>query len=246
MVSSLTTTTTQNPTTTTASQTLSITTMTAETTTNSLLTITTTTVNLIMTTTSQSLTTTTEIITTQPIITNYYIQFSFPLNVSDQNITDTQLVSQLMSIFTTALSIASNQLNIIITTGLSRTTKRIVAQVRFFSTNTESADDLLTQTQKQLADPSSKIRQQTLTSQLNENSIENVQRYYTCSNGILQQSSCTTSETSTSGSSLSVILIASIIPSVIGFILLIIVAFLIVKYIRGRPFKVRTTRFDRF
>jgi hypothetical protein len=209
MISSLTTTTTENPTTTTVNQTLSTTTMITETeklTANSTSQIlSTTTVHLIMTTTNQTLTITTVIKTTQPVLNNYYIQFSFSLNVSDQNITDNQLVSQLISIFTTALNIASNQLNIIITTGVSRVAKHVVAQVRFFNTNTGSADDLLTQTQKQFADPSSKIRQQSLTSQLNPNSIENIQRYYTCSNVIIQQSPCTTNGISKSGSSLSVI-----------------------------------------
>jgi hypothetical protein len=244
MVTTRTTTSSLLTTITTTSQILSITTSSTLTTT--------TTINMSKTTTSsQTLTTTMEITTTQPILTNYYIQFSLSLNISDENITETQIISQLISIFTTALNIQSNQLNIAITTD---TTSYVVAQIRFFSTNTESADDLLTQTENQLGNSSSKIRQQSLTSELNENSIENVQRYYICSNGIVQQSSCTTSETSTStltststpGSSLSVILIASIIPSVIGVILFIVLGYLVIKYIQGPSLKVRTSRFDRF
>jgi hypothetical protein len=166
-------------------------------------TTTTTTQNPITTVaTSPTLVTTTMITATQMILNNYYIQFSLSLNVSNENITDTQFISELTFIFTIALSITSNQLNISI---ITETTSDIVAQVRFFSTATESADSLLIQTQEQIANPFSKIRQQSLTSQLNPNSIENIQRYYTCSNVIIQQSPCTTNGISKSGSSLSVI-----------------------------------------
>jgi hypothetical protein len=192
----------------------------------------------------------TVITTTQSVLNNYYIQFSLILYVSGSNITNSQLVSQLIYIFTTALNITSNQLSIIITTGVSQTVERVVAQVRFFSTATQSADDLLIETERQLNNSSSYIREQNLTSALNETSIQNIERYYICSNGITQQSTCTTIQTTiqttTSGSSLSVLLIASIIPSVIGFISFIVWGFLFVKSFGRTPFKARTRKFERF
>jgi hypothetical protein len=196
-----------------------------------------------LTTTTQNLTNTTT--TTQSIINNYYVQFSFALNVLDENITDNQLATQLTSIFINALNISSNQINIVISTDISRS-RAVMVQVRFFSTASVSADNLLTSTLTQLADQNSQLRQANLTSQLNQNSIVDIQRYYTCPNGAVQGSPCTTSDTSKSGTSLSTILLASIIPSVFVFFLLIVVAFFLIRYIRGPSFRPRPSRFDRF
>jgi hypothetical protein len=238
-------TTTQNPTTTTITQTLSTTiTNTITTTQNPTTTATTQTLSTTITTTTQNLTNTTT--TTQSIINNYYVQFDFFLNISDgNNITDNQLATQLTSIFINALGISSNQINITISTDISRS-RAIMVQVRFFSTASMSADSLLSSTQTQLADPNSPLRQAPLTSQLNQNSIVNIERYYTCPNGVVQESPCTTSDTSQSGTSLSTILLASIIPSVFVFFLLIVAAFFLIRYIRGPSFRPRPSRFDRF
>jgi hypothetical protein len=238
-------TTTQNPTSTMTTQTLSTTvTNTMTTTQNPTTTTITQTLSTTITITNENLTNTTT--TTQPIINNYYIQFSFSLSVSDENnITDSQLATELTSIFINALGISSNQISITISTGTSRS-RAVIAQVRFFSTASVSADNLLSLTETQLADPNSQLRQATLTSQLNQNSIVNIERYYTCSNGVVQESPCTTSDTSNSGTPLSTILLASIIPSVFVFFVLIVVAFFIIRYIRRPSFRPRPSRFDRF
>jgi hypothetical protein len=238
-------TTTQNPTSTMTTQTLSTTvTNTMTTTQNPTTTTITQTLSTTITITNENLTNTTT--TTQPIINNYYIQFSFSLSVSDENnITDSQLATELTSIFINALGISSNQISITISTGTSRS-RAVIAQVRFFSTASVSADNLLSLTETQLADPNSQLRQATLTSQLNQNSIVNIERYYTCSNGVVQESPCTTSDTSNSGTPLSTILLASIIPSVFVFFVLIVVAFFLIRYIRGPSFRPRPSRFDRF
>ena len=184
--------------------------------------------------------------TTQPIITGYSVQFSFPLNISDGNMTDNQLVSELTSIFINALGISSNQINITVITRMARIMKSATVQVRFFSTAYRSADDLLISTEAQVANSSSQIRQSNLTAQLNENSIVNRKRFYSCPNNIVQESPCTTTSTSTSGTSLTTILLASIIPSIFALFLLVIAAVFLIKYFRGPVFKPRTTRFDRF
>jgi hypothetical protein len=241
-------TTTQNPTTTTITQTLSTTVTNTMTTTQN---PTTTTINQTLsttvTTTTQNLTNTTT--TTQSIINNYYVQFSFPLNISDgDNITDDELTTELTSIFINALGISSNQISITISTSKSGS-RAVMVQVRFFSTASVSADNLLLSTQTQLANPNSQLRQAPLTSQLNQNSIANIGQYYTCSNGVVQESPCTTSTTSAtsqSGTSLSTILLASIIPSVFVFVLLIVVAFFLIRYVRSPSFRPRPSRFDRF
>jgi hypothetical protein len=251
-------TTTQNPTSTMTTQTLSTTvtnTMTTQTLSTTVTNTMTTTQNPTTTTITQTLSTTITITnenltntttTTQPLINNYYIQFSFSLSVSDgNNITDSQLATELTSIFINALGISSNQISITISTGTSRS-RAVIAQVRFFSTASVSADNLLSLTETQLADPNSQLRQATLTSQLNQNSIVNIERYYTCSNGVVQESPCTTSDTSNSGTPLSTILLASIIPSVFVFFVLIVVAFFLIRYIRRPSFRPRPSRFDRF
>ena len=121
-----------------------------------------------------------------------------------------------------------------------------IVQVIFFSTASKSADNLLTATQTQLANPNSQLRQSSLTSQLNQNSIGNIKRYYYCSNNVPQESPCTTNHVSTSGTLLSTILLASIIPSVFVFFVLIVATGFFIKYIRGPSFTPRTSRFDRF
>jgi len=127
-----------------------------------------------------------------------------------------------------ALGIWSNQIDITISSRALRS-RSITAQVRFFSTATTSADSLLTSTRAQLANSSSALRQADLTSQLNETSITNIKQYYTCSNGVVQESPCASNDSSNSETKLSTILLASIIPTVFVVVILATVVFFIMK-----------------
>ena len=197
-------------------------------------------------TSSPTMTSITTATTTRPLITNYYVQFSFPLNVPNDTSNDTQLVDQLMSVFNRALNVPSNQINITITNRVLRNSRPVTVQVRFFSTAAESADNLLTRTRAQLDNSSSEFQRDSLTAQLNSSSIENIKQYYICSNGAVQESPCTADEIFKTGSALTTVLLASIIPSIFGVIILAIMGFMITRYIRRPSLKPRTSRFDRF
>ncbi|CAF4155946.1 unnamed protein product [Rotaria sp. Silwood2] len=174
-------------------------------------------------------------ITSMPAITtNAYIRFTLSFSMNDGNQTRVQLVSQLLAIFTSALGIHSNQINITVIIPLIRTLVNVVAQVRLFDSATESADSLLAKIRQQLADPSSALRRDQLTSQLTNESISDVRRMYNCGGSTEQETPCgaPTTTHSTSTSSLTTILLATIIPSAIGAVLLDAVIVFIVRRLR--------------
>ncbi|CAF3030118.1 unnamed protein product, partial [Rotaria sp. Silwood2] len=169
-------------------------------------------------------------VTSMPAITtDTYIRFTLSFSTNDGNQTRIQLVLRLLAIFTSALGIHSNQINITMTMPLTRTFINVVTQVHLFDSATESADSLLTRIRQQLANPSSALRRDELTSQLNNESISDVRRMYICESNTEQETPCgaTTTTQSTSASSLRTILLATIIPSVIGAVLLGIVIVII-------------------
>jgi hypothetical protein len=176
---------------------------------------------------------TTSSVTSAPTVTtNTYIRFTLSFSMNNENLTIPQLASELLAIFISALGIHSNQINITVTIPLTRTLMNVVAQVRLFDSATESADSLLAQILQQLADPSSALRSDELTSQLTPESISDVTRIYNCGGSTEQEIPCgaTTTTQSTSTSSLAKILLLTIIPSVIVAVLLVVVIVLIVRH----------------
>ncbi|CAF1486077.1 unnamed protein product [Adineta ricciae] len=170
------------------------------------------------------------------VLTNYYIRFilSFPANI--ENLTTTQLNSQILNIFTAALSIHSNQIHITTMKSSVRTSTNTTTYVRLFNTATERADSVLTRIRQQLNDPFSSLRSQNLTSQLTNESISDVMEIYVCDDGREQQTPCisTTTIQSTSTNSLTALLLKIIIPSVIGIIIVGTISILIIRYLRYR------------
>jgi hypothetical protein len=141
-----------------------------------------------------------------------------------------------------ALGISPNRIGItVLTTETVRTTARFLAQVRLFSVATESADQLLTRIRQQLNDSTSEIRRQNLTSQLNENSIRDVQTFFQCDSGVLQNAPCIASS-----NSLLLTLLAAIIPSVVGVILITTAVIFIILYMKKRPRKTPMLYYDRY
>jgi hypothetical protein len=155
------------------------------------------------------------VITTQAIMDKYYIEFSLTLDVSGDNVSAIALASQLLSIFMSALGVGSNRINITVTIGTSRSTSSIVAQVILFNGITETADQLLTRIEGQMSNSTSALRQQNLTSQLSEGSIQDITRFYVCSNSTAQQSPCSSSVSVRSTNSLLAMVVALALLSIV-------------------------------
>jgi hypothetical protein len=170
------------------------------------------------------------------VTTNFYIQFTLTLSINNGNMTAYQISFQLLAIFTSALDIYSNQINIIVTILPVRTLTNAAAQVRLFNSAAESADSLLTRTRQQLDDSSSLFRQDDLTSQLTSNSISDVKKIYICDDNTEQETPCQVATTTQSAStnSRTTILLAAIIPSIIGALIIGVIIVLVVRYVRQR------------
>lgn len=188
------------------------------------------------------------LVTTPSVTTNTYIQFTLSFSVEAGSHTETQLALQLLVIFTSALGIHSNQINITVSMPMGRTLTYPTAKIRLFDSKSESADSLLARIRQQLADPSSILRRDQLTSQLTNESISDVKRVYICDDGTEQEIPCGVNTTTQpiSTSSLTTMLLVTIIPTTVGTVLLGAVVVLTVRYLRSysrnSPFKYRSSR----
>ena len=172
---------------------------------------------------------------TSTISISSYIRFILSLFINDLTLTADQIGSELLNIFLSALDIRQNRINITVMFATVRTVKSASAQIRLNDDTSESAYDLLGRVRQQLSNSSSSLRSHNLTSQLNNESISDVQRWYICENDIEQQAPCSgtiASAPTASTSTLSTILVATIIPSVFGMIVVGAIVTILVKYFR--------------
>ncbi len=176
--------------------------------------------------------------TSMPNVTmNTYIQFILSFSAIIENLINAQLAFKLHDIFTFALHIYSNQINITVIVPMTRTLGTVLAQVRLFDSTLESADSLLARLRIQLADSSSTLRDNELTFQLTNDSITDVTSIYICNGSTTEQETpclTTTMTPSTSKSSLTTILPVTIILSIIGVVFFVLVIVLIVRHLRQR------------
>ena len=172
------------------------------------------------------------------ILTNFYIQFTLSSLVVDRNQTAYQLSIELVAIFTSSLGIYSNQINISVTIALSRILPSAKAQVRLFNSALESAESLLIRIRQQLADPKSLLKNHQITSQLTDQSISDLRNIYVC-NRTEQETPCQTSSATQSKwtNSQTTLLLATIIPCIVGAILIGIIIFLVIRYLRQKSEK---------
>ena len=173
------------------------------------------------------------------VTTDFYIRFTLALSINDGNLTSYEISFQLIVFFTSSLGIYSNQINIFVTIPLARIQTNGAAQVRLFNSELESADSLLTRINQQLMDPSSSLRNHDLTSQMTDQSISDIKRIYVCNNNTEQEIPCLQSITtqSTLTSSQTRILIAAIIPSIIGGLLITVILVFLIRYLRRQQSK---------
>ncbi len=181
---------------------------------------------------------------TPAVTTNFYIQFTLSPIINSGNSSAYQLSIQLLAIFMSSFGIYSNQINITIIIPLARASTNNNAQIRIFNNALESAESLLTRIRLQLADSSSSLRNHEITSQLTDQSISDIRRIYICDGNIEQQTSCQTATTAQSVSTnpQTSVLLATIIPSVIGGLLIISIVIFMIIYLRKRSGKSSSSR----
>lgn len=168
------------------------------------------------------------------VTTNTYIRFTLSFTINDRNFTPLQLISELVIIFTSALNIYSNQINATVVIPSARISTNVTTHIRLFDSATESADSLLVRIRQQLANSSSALRHNELTSPLTNESISDAKRIFVCDGSTEQDIPCmaTTTIQSTPTNLLTATLPLIIIPTVIGVLLFGTFIFVIVRYLR--------------
>jgi hypothetical protein len=183
------------------------------------------------------------------VFTNFYIQFTLSPLINDGNLTGFEISIELVAIFLSSFSIHSNQINISVTIPSTRILPNVQAQIRLFNSALESAESLLTRIRQQLADSTSLLRDHQITSQLTDQSISDLENIYVCDDKTEQETPCQTPVTtqSTSANSQTKLLLATIIPSIVGAILIGIIVIFMIKCLRqqsDKSSKYKQSHFD--